>query len=217
MNAMPDILLPTAYFPPVSYFAYLANSNSAIIEQMETYPRQTYRNRCEILTSAGKLKLVVPVSKPNGNHTLTKDIQISYREPWNHHHWKSIKTAYRSSPYFNYYSDILGPVFESEEMSLIIRNNEMLTTCCRILKIKIKISFTDDYIRKPAPIPDLRDNMKPNRNYNGVTFPVYPQVFSHKAGFMKDLSILDLIFNKGPEATDYLKELYPLLTDLNTQ
>jgi hypothetical protein len=201
------VLLPTAYFPPVSYFVHLANCDRVFIEQMETYPKQTYRNRCEIMTSAGKLSLVVPVSKPFGNHTLTKDVEISYREPWNQHHWKSITTAYRSSPYFTFYSDLFQPLFESRETSLLKLNREILDLVCKIVKLDVTIENTTDYIKAPEGILDLRKEMTPKKQHNGINFPEYPQVFSHISGFEADLSILDLLFNMGPETGRYLKSV----------
>jgi hypothetical protein len=198
------ILLPSAYFAPISYMALVAQKQEIFIEQMETFPRQTYRNRCEILTSAGKLKLVIPVSKPNGNHTITRNIEISYREPWQQHHWKSMQSAYRSSPYFNYYSDILQPIFEEREKLLIDLNQKALSTICRIIGINLSLSFTDDYIKNPENVSDLRSEFTPKRKGIVKIFPEYPQVFSHKSGFMKNLSVLDLIFNLGPEAKGYL-------------
>lgn len=200
-----SVLLPTAYFPPLSYIFQLINGQKIFIEQMETYPKQTYRNRCEIMTSSGKLNLIVPISKPDGNHTLTKDIAISYREPWNRHHWKSIQTAYRSSPYFNYYSDILEPLFNTNETSLINLNLNILKVINQILGINPACEFTTDYINQPEACTDLRAKMKPKRQYSGDSYPVYPQVFSHIHGFMPNLSILDLIFNAGPEARNYLE------------
>jgi len=207
MNNPGHILLPTAYFPPVSYFVHLISNPVIHIEQMETFPRQTYRNRCEILTAAGKLNLIVPVYKPDGNHTLTRDVEISYREPWNHLHLKSIQTAYRSSPYFNYYEDIIQPLFESGESSLLSHNLEILSVISKILRLELSIGFTGDYIKHPADKFDLRAEMKPKKSRPGIALQEYPQVFSHKFGFIADLSILDLLFNMGPEAGRYLESI----------
>jgi hypothetical protein len=198
------VLLPTAYFPPVSYFIPLIRCESALIEQMETFPKQTFRNRCEIMTSAGKLNLVVPVTKPNGNHTLTKDIEISYREPWQQHHWKSIQTAYRSSPYFNYYADIIQPLFELKETSLIANNQIIISLLNKIIGLGSKFEFTQDYIKQPVDLIDLRSAISPKKKPEGLSFQEYPQVFSHKFGFVKNLSVLDLIFNLGPDTKRYL-------------
>jgi hypothetical protein len=199
-----DILLPTAYFPPVSWCACLIRSKSVHIEQMETFPKQTYRNRCEIMTASGPLNLIVPVTKPNGDHTITRDVEISYREPWQQHHWKSIQTAYRSSPYFIYYADILQPLFESGETSLIEHNYYILSVINRILHLDVSIEFTSEYIKLPEELIDLRKEISPKKGRHGLSFSEYPQVFSHKSGFMPDLSILDLLCNLGPEAKGYL-------------
>ena len=199
-----NILLPTAYFPPVSYFAHMIRSSKAYIEQMETYPKQTYRNRCEIMTSAGKHSLVIPVTRPDGNHTITRDIEICHRERWQQNHWKSIQTAYSSSPYFNYYADIIQPLFDLKETSLIAHNQKILLVICKIAGIKPSLAITKDYVKKPGELIDLRLEISPKKKQSGMSFPEYPQVFSHKYGFIQNLSILDLMFNLGPETSDYL-------------
>jgi hypothetical protein len=216
MSSADKVILPTSYFPPISYMAFLAQREEIFIEQMETYPKQTYRNRCEIMTSSGKLSLIVPISKPNGNHTLTKDIEISYREPWQQHQWKSIQTAYRSSPYFNYYADILQPLFSLEERSLISLNNKILQSFYQIIGIQPIIEFTDDYIKEVQGHYDLRLKMKPGKLPES-NMAEYPQVFSHISGFMKDLSVLDLLFNLGPEAKNYLISVYLPICSLSTK
>jgi hypothetical protein len=202
-----SILLPTAYFPPISYFAYIVKYNKLFIEQMETYPKQTYRNRCEIMTSAGRLNLVVPVKKIYGNHTMTRDIGITYREPWHRHHWKSLQTAYHSSPYFNYYADYLKLFFETDEVSLLNHNTVILRRLLRLLKMDRQLSFSYDYEKDPEGVADLRLQFKPGKKSECVAFTAYPQVFSHDTGFMEDLSVLDLIFNLGPEAKNYIEDL----------
>ena len=207
MNNPGHILLPTAYFPPVSYFVHLVKNPVIYIEQMETFPKQTYRNRCEIMTAAGKSNLIVPVTKPHGNHTMTRDIEICYREPWDQHHLKTIQTAYRSSPYFNYYSDIIQPLFEPKETSLLLHNQEILSVISKILRLKLSSQLTGDYIILPTYMSDLRSEMIPKKRRSANSFPEYPQVFSHKFGFIADLSILDLLFNMGPEAGRYLESI----------
>jgi len=203
MENYSDILLPTAYFPPVSYFAYLLHHPSVRIEQWETYPKQTYRNRCEIMTSSGKMNLVVPVIKANGNNTMTRDMEICYREPWQYHNWKSIRTAYLSSPYFNYYADIFHPLFTLNERTLIRLNGEILALVLQIIGIEADLTLTSDFIKNPEGCFDLRSLMKPSHQHEIMT-PEYPQVFSHLHGFINNLSILDLIFNLGPDSKDYL-------------
>jgi len=205
MTTSGDILLPTAFFPPVSYFVHMIRSNAIYIEQMETFPKQTFRNRCEIMTEAGKASLVVPVTKPQGNHTLTKNVEICYREPWNRNHWKTLQTGYRSSPFFNYYTDILEQLFETQETSLINNNHSILKIIIALLGIELSIQFTQDYEKKPQGMHDLRSEISLIKSPLFYKFPPYPQVFEHKFGFIPNLSILDLLFNVGPEAGRYLE------------
>lgn len=207
MVSTATVLLPTAYFPPVSYFIHITHFDIALIEQMETFPKQTYRNRCEIMTSAGRLNLIVPVIKPNGNHTITKDVEICYREPWQKHQWKTLMTAYRSSPYFNYYDEIIYQFFNKPEKLLLKYNYNILTTINTLIGINSDIRFTQDYEKKPAGILDLRSEMSPKGQRCSEIFPAYPQVFAHKSGFTGGLSILDLLFNVGPETGSYLDRM----------
>jgi hypothetical protein len=207
------ILLPTAYFPPVSYFLDMTEYKQVFIEQMETFPKQTFRNRCEIMTSSGKLSLIVPVTKPNGNHTMTKDIEICYREPWQKHHWKTIQTAYRSSPYFRYYEEIIQAVFVNQERLLIEMNDKILGILKKILGINMSWVFTQEYLRDFQGIIDQRLVYKPGKRIVSENFPEYPQVFSYKSGFIKDLSILDLVFNLGPDSTGYLFQCLQITTN----
>jgi hypothetical protein len=204
MTSSWDILLSTAYFPPVSYFGFLIKGKNIFIEQSETFPKQTFRNRCEIMTEAGKASLVVPVSKPQGNHTITKNTEICYRQPWNRHHWKTIQSAYRSSPYFSYYEDIIRPLFELKENLLINHNDNIFKVVSGLIGIQIPLIYAEDFEKDPASKIDLRSEISPKKSLVNEDFPQYPQVFSHKFGFLPNLSILDLLFNTGPEARRYL-------------
>jgi len=201
------ILLPTAYFPPISYFVHMIRSIDVNIEQMETFPKQTYRNRCEIMTASGKASMVVPVTKPQGNHTLTKNIEICYREPWQQQHWKTLQTAYLSSPFFSYYADSIQPIFICHETHLSSHNNKILLTILGLTGIKSTIKFTGKFEKNPEGLLDLRSEISPKKKRPLLEFPNYPQVFEHKYGFVPNLSILDLLFNTGPEAGKYLGDI----------
>jgi hypothetical protein len=207
MTVTGDTLLPTAYFPPVSYFAFLANSAITYIEQMETFPKQTYRNRCEIMNASGKARLIVPVTKPQGNHTITRNIEICYRESWQEQHWKTLQSAYSSSPFFSYYADIIQPMFESRETFLVKHNHEILQTICGLIGIGPSVDFTKDYIKEQHGLLDLRTKFSTKSTLNIIEFPRYQQVFEYKFGFIPGLSILDLLFNLGPEAGSYLDRI----------
>lgn len=200
------ILIPTAYFPPISYFHFLINGKPVQIELFETFPKQTYRNRCEIMTAAGKASLVVPVSRPDGNHTLTQDIEICYREPWQRNHWRAIQSAYSSSPYFSFYADQISAFLNNREPNLIFLNQKITAMICKLLKLRPSISFTSAYEKIPSVALDLRQTFTPKKLIRS-DFPRYPQVFEHITGFTPGLSILDLLFNLGPDTRAYLKEL----------
>lgn len=204
---MIPILLSTAYFPPVSWMAAAVQSERIGIEIHETYPKQTFRNRCNIATSSGILSLTVPVNRINGNHTKTCDIRIDNSKNWQLQHWRSIVTAYNKSPYFLYYRDVLEPLFFKEQELLIDLNRELLNILLKTLQIKtIEPFYTEQYHINPEYY-DLRNSFHPRLNpYKGITieFPRYMQAFEENHGFIADLSILDLLFNLGPDALSYL-------------
>ena len=198
-------LFTTAYFPSISYMARFLKEDAPVIEMWETYHKQTYRNRCRVMTANGVESLSVPVVKVNGNHTMTKDIAISPIEPWQHIHSRCLESAYKASPYFDHYYDYLKPVFEGHFERLVDLNDAALQAVLKMLKVKIDIIHTTDYVREAEN--DLRETFNPKKLVDASLFPTYYQVFSEKFPFAPDLSVLDLVFNEGPEATEYLRKL----------
>ena len=148
VNQQSYLLLPAAYLPSVTYFALLNNAENVIIEQFETYPKQTYRNRCEIYTEKGKTSLVIPVSKPNGNHTKTKDIQIFNNDNWYVKHWRAIESAYQASPYFLYYKDELKSFYDGSHKKLLEFNLALISHFCDLFDIKTSIKLSSEIIDK---------------------------------------------------------------------
>jgi hypothetical protein len=207
MSKETSLILPTGYFPPIIYYALMASGRPIRIEQMETFPKQTYRNRCEIMTVSGKFSLVVPVSRPHGNHTLTADIQISFKEPWQRNHWRAVQTAYNSSPYFTFYAEKIQHLIFEQETLLIKFNHQIIKGINELLKIGPDIGYTDDYMKSDTTHADFRTLISPKHPVPGIDYPAYPQVFSHIHGFIPGLSILDLLFNLGPEAKKYIEGL----------
>jgi len=207
---MDSVLLSTAYLPPVSWMAAAIQSFYTGIEIHETYPKQTFRNRCNIATSTGILSLTVPVNRINGNHTKTIDICIDNSTNWQHLHWNSILTAYNKSPYFLYYRNLFEPIYHKHHKRLVDLNQELLVLITSSLKKgSIEFSFTTQYDPNPASI-DLRCSFHPkNKPYQHITseLPRYMQVFEENHGYIPDLSIIDLLFNMGPEAIQYLLKL----------
>ena len=195
-------LFTTAYFPSISYMARFLAEGEPFIEVCETYHKQTYRNRCRVMTANGVESLSVPVVKVNGNHTMTRDVALSPIEPWQHIHSRCLESAYKAAPYFDHYYDYIRPVFETRFERLIDLNDAALMAVLKMLKSEIEIVHTTDYVRQTEN--DLREAFSPKKEIDCGGFPQYYQVFSTKFPFTPDLSVLDLIFNEGPQAISYL-------------
>ena len=206
-NANSEIILSSFYLPPIEYFARIINTGSVKVELFETYIKQSYRNRCHIYTANGLLALSIPVHKTNGNHTMIKDIEISYMDNWQANHWGAIESAYNKSPFFLYYKDDLKHFYSKTWEYLWEYNADLTQFLLKKLKIKQTISFTDDFVVPIDITNDLRYNINPKLECKDISFPEYYQVFETKFGFMPNLSIIDLLFNEGPESFDYLQQL----------
>ena len=198
------ILLPIFYLPPVSWFAvFLKEENEIVLEQYENFPKQTYRNRANIYGANGRLSLIIP-TRHTGKRVM-KEAEISHRENWQQLHWKSIKTAYQSSPYFEFYEEKLEKIFEFKTDSLIKFNLNALKIIQDILKTEKAYSLNNDYVKIP-----LEENYREKFSAKKETefeMEEYYQTFCDKLGFEKDLSILDIICNKGPETLTYLNNI----------
>ncbi len=198
------ILLPIFYLPPVSWFSiFLNEENEVALEQFENFPKQTYRNRAAIYGANGKLPLIIPI-RHTGKREM-KDIEISYSEDWQKLHWKSIKTAYQSTPYFEFYEDRLKSIYDEKISSLLEFNLKALEVIRKILKTEKDFQLTTKYIKHPEAA-DFRERFsaKSDSEYQMAD---YYQSFSDKYGFIKDLSILDLLCNIGPESVTYIKNI----------
>lgn len=197
-----EILLSTAYFPPAEYFSLIRNSDIVFIEQEENYVKQTYRNRCRILTSGGILSLSVPVMKGSGLKALVKDIEIDYSKRWQQVHLRAMTSAYSRSPYFQFYSEHIIKIFLKSPRFLLDLNNDMLLKCLGLLNIDKCICYTSSFQSDSGLSRDYRYRISPKKD-PGFTTRAYIQVFGGNE-FVPGLSILDLIFNLGPEAVEYL-------------
>jgi hypothetical protein len=197
------LLLSTAYFAPVHFYTRYLHHYEVYIEQFENFTKQTYRNRCQILGGNGPISLVIPVVKGRGPKVLIKDLQISYDENWQRNHWQTIVSAYNSSPYFEYYQDELYPFFERKTKYLLDYNLQIHEQLCDFFEVENKIRLTDDFEKVPENTFNLRDGISPKLKHSpDADFQpqTYTQVFSDKYGFLPNLSILDLLFNEGPNA-----------------
>jgi hypothetical protein len=200
---MPDeLLLSTAYFPPAEYFSLIKNAETVLIEQKENYVKQTYRNRCKILASNGILSLTVPVMKGTPVKVQTKDIVIDYSKRWQQVHIRAFVSSYSRSPYFQFYFEQIKKILLSNHKFLMDLNDELLFKCLELLNIDKCVSHTYSFKPAGSTDQDFRESISP-KEVSGYQFTPYIQVFGQD-GFVPGLSIVDLIFNMGPESPAYL-------------
>lgn len=195
-------LFSTAYFPSVAYMATLMRYPEILIEIKETYPKQTYRNRMEIMTANGIKTLSIPVLRDN--HSRTEQVRIDYKERWNIIHLRTITAAYGASPYFEYYRDEIEDILTRTYEYLIDINQATLEWLLQRLKINCTTKLTTDWKKPMGRADDYRDRFTPKHPYPIDGFTPYYQVFSDRLPFEPNLSTLDLLMNLGPEARDYL-------------
>ncbi len=203
-----SILLSTAYLPPVGYISALINAKKVYIEAQESYRKQTYRNRCVILSANGSLPLVIPVERPKGNHTPISEVVIDYSTGWNRNHWRAIESAYRTSAYFDFIFDVLYPFYHNRYENLFDFNLKLLNALLNFMESQVAIHLTHKYETIPSVSEDLRNAFSPKQKVDSVyvnNIPPYFQVFAHRFGFTTNLSIIDLLFNEGLEARRILK------------
>ena len=203
-----NILLSTAYFAPIQYYSEFLKADKVYIEQFENFIKQTYRNRCVILGGNGPIQLIVPVVKGRGAKILIKDLKISYDTDWQRNHWRTIFSAYNSSPFFEYYKDDIWPFFEKKYVFLLDFNMQIHKIICELLEIENIAVLTEDFEKVPESTLNFRESISPkNKKHIADDFmPVnYTQVFSDKLGFVPNLSILDLLFNEGPNSFSILE------------
>lgn len=200
---MSTVLLQTTYFGPIQWYQKLYRYNSSLIEQYDSYQKQTYRNRCVIATANGLQALTVPVEH---NSQLVKDLRISDHNQWRRVHWNALQSAYSESPFFDYYADDIRPFFEKKYEFLIDFNESIRQTICNLLDIQPKVEYTSGYEKQMEGVDDYREVINAKHPQADADFQPrrYWQVFEGKHGFQANLSILDLLFNTGNEAIFYL-------------
>jgi hypothetical protein len=195
-------IFPLFYLPPIGYFSALKSQNlEFLLEKHEHFPKQTFRNRASIASPDGILDLVVPVIKGSKVHTPVKDVKISYDLKWQRLHWLSLQTCYRSSAYFEFYEDGLAPFYEKKYNFLFDYNLDLFRWLSTQLKLPIELKYTEEYQHLNEPL-DFRNKFDKKDVYLADTKP-YFQVFSDRNPFIHNLSILDLLFNQGPQAKSF--------------
>jgi len=212
---MTTALLQTTYFGPIQWYQKLYRYDHCLIEQYDSYQKQTYRNRCIIATANGLQALTVPVIHDSQfsalSSQLVKDLRISDHNQWRRVHWNALQSAYSESPFFDYYADDLRPFFEQKYEFLVDFNEAIRQKTCELIDIHPSVEYTSSYrlspiAHHPSPITDYRDIIHAKHPQPDAEFEAkrYWQVFQHKHGFQPNLSILDLLFCMGPESIFYL-------------
>ena len=200
-----NLILGSVYAGNIDYYSALLNNSNVIVDIYENFQKQSYRNRCEIAGANGRLNLIVPM-KRNGK-AIVKDIRIDNDQSWSKLHWKSIESAYRSSPYFEYFEHEFFPIYmENKYEFLIDLNNQIHLSIIKCLQIKLSLEYSSSYVESNGGDIDLRNAIHPKRKTSKFyKKPSYFQVFQDRMNHLPNLSILDLLFNEGPMLTELLK------------
>ncbi|MDC3260903.1 WbqC family protein [Winogradskyella sp.] len=198
------MLLHPTYFPNIAHFVALIKSKEVVFEVCDNYQKQTYRNRSDIYSANGKLLLSVPVSYTQKLRQKTKDVLISSVDDWQSKHLKSFDSAYRMSPFYEFYIDDLMPIFKTEFKYLLDLNLKCFELLTKALELEISTRLSEDFTKPDNSSYDFRNLVNTKKN-NAFQFNKYTQVFTEKHSYINNLSILDLLFNEGPNAINYLE------------
>lgn len=205
LDQIPNPKLSSLYLAPIEYYSVLFRSSQAVIDIHENYQKQSYRNRCHIYGANGVMPLSIPIEKTTTPKCPMKDIRIATHGNWRHLHWQAIVSAYRSTPFFEYYEDDFRPFYEQQYTFLVDFNEALRQLICRLVSIDTPVAFSDNYLTTSPndDTTDLRETIHPKRPSHFVIRPYY-QVFAAKHGFISNLSIVDLLFNMGNESRLWL-------------
>ena len=201
---MKNILIHPGYFPSISHFVAMAQSDLVTFEMDDNFQKQTNRNRMYIYSPNGIQLLNIPVKHSKTAHQKTKDIQLETAFDWQKQHFKSLEAAYRSSPFFEYFEDDIVPIFEKKHKFLMDLNLQTMEIVSKCLRFEFDYNETTEYFHTIEDKTDLRHLI--NGKKDTSIFETYTQVFEEKNGFLNNLSILDLLFNEGRHALEYLKK-----------
>ena len=199
-----SLVLSSVYAGNLVYYSLIANSDKIILDVYENFNKQSFRNRCVIASPNGPLKLIIPVFRSSKN--IVKDVKIDNTQNWKKIHWKSLESSYRSSPYFEFYEDeFYSLYFKNKNDFLFDFNNKINFAILKCLGIETEIIISSSYVEKDLEIEDFR-NIIPSKSKDLEKFKEikYNQVFQEKQSFLPNLSILDLLFNEGPLAKQFL-------------
>jgi WbqC-like protein len=198
------ILLHPTYFPSIAQMVAVVKTDELIFEIQDNYQKQSYRNRTYIAHANGRLLLNVPIRHSKiGNRQKTKEVTIENSFPWQLQHWKSLQSAYRTSPFFEFYEDDIAPIFNNPEEQLLELNLSTFKLLCELIGLEKSYDTTTEYLME-SPQLDLRYLVEAKKQKNYL-LSSYTQVMEVNHGFLPNLSVLDLLFNEGPNALAYLE------------
>lgn len=203
---MNSAIFSSYYLAPIEFYYHLTQLDNITIDVNEHFVKQTYRSRACILGPNGVQNLLVPLIHVKKRQKV-KDIKIAYAESWQKVHWKSLEAGYRRSPYFEYYEDHFYPFFHEEHKYLLDFNNVLQNKVLELIGLEANINFSDNYISDAENAGDFRTTLTPKNKQADLTFPEYIQVFGDRNPFAPNLSIVDLLFNEGPNSLNYLKTI----------
>ncbi len=192
-------LFSIAYFPPISYLLNCLHADEICLDQHEHFVKQTYRNRCCIYGANGKQALIIPVVHTDLFRIPIREVKMSFDSPWKNIHWKAICSAYRNSPYFEFYEEELKNIFQTENQLLFDFNFSILQSMLKLFLLKKTVSLTTEYQKEVTGYVDFRKTIHPKSTT--LSIPSYQQVFGERNGFLNDLSCLDYLFNEGNDLT----------------
>ncbi|MDO7171778.1 WbqC family protein [Mariniflexile sp. AS56] len=199
-----NIIIHPTYLPNIAHFVAIAKAEHVMFEVDDNFLKQTYRNRAYIYGANGILALNIPVIHTQKNRQKYRDVKIFNETKWQDLHWKSLLSAYRTSPFFEFYEDELQPLFNQKEDYILDYNLKCFEVICDCLQLDLETSKSEVYQKTIENTSDYRPLVNAKKE-EAQTFDTYTQVFSYKHGFIPNLSILDLLFNEGPNALSYLE------------
>lgn len=207
------LLIEAHYLPSIQFFSKLTHFPTLLLEAHENYQKGSYRNRCHIVGANGLMRLSIPLRKGKNEQLPIQKTLISHDEPWIAQHWQSIRSAYGNAPFFPYYQDELEAVFQQGPTHLFDWNKNIIQLLIELLQLDVAVLSTDRFSKTVAEeIVDLRGHIHPKSHRQqadpGFQAVPYPQLFEERHGFLPNLSILDLLFCAGPQASLYLEESY---------
>ena len=204
INQMKNIIIHPSYFPSISHFVSIAKADLVTFEMEDNFQKQTNRNRMYIYSPNGIQLLNVPIKHSKEKHQRMKEVKIENDFDWQKQHFKSLEAAYRTSPFFEYFEDDILPIFKKKHTFLMDLNLETMSIVSKCLKLEFDYNETLEYFHQVDDKIDYRNLISGKKDTS--QFESYMQVFGDKYGYLNNLSILDLLFNEGRYALDYLRK-----------